>query len=188
MNHRILQSERISVTLLISQIRKLKAQKCEAEISHHLLQIHVLLSLLGESSASVTKHPENTVASRVININFFSKEATQFSPTPIQPNSSADPEQSGAQVLSGRCSTFPKAWLSCGQVKLGHCPIRVHSTGSRGQHVDYICGLRPRLRLAPITLFCPVCKNLVRWSHVTSGDAWTWSLARKSGVWLQFCY
>ena len=32
MNHRILQPERISVTLLISQIRKLKAQKCEAEM------------------------------------------------------------------------------------------------------------------------------------------------------------
>lgn len=98
MNHRILQSERISVTLLISQIRKLKAQKCEAEISHHLLQIHVLLSLLEESSASVTKHPENTVASRVININFFSKEATQFSPTVLLILNSQEPKFSQVVV------------------------------------------------------------------------------------------
>lgn len=32
MNHRILEPERISVTLLILQIRKLEAQKCEGEM------------------------------------------------------------------------------------------------------------------------------------------------------------
>lgn len=149
----------------------------------HLLLIHVLLSLLGESSASVTKHPENTVASRVIDINFFSKEATQFSPAVLLLVNSQEPKFSQLIVPHSLGHGYHVGrWSSV------IAPIRVHSTGSRGQHVEYICGLRPRLRLAPITLFYPVGKNLVRWSHVTSRDAWTWSLARKSVVWLQFCY
>lgn len=68
MNLRILEPERILVTLLILQIRKRKAQKCEGEMrppSPPNSKFSLENLLLGKSSAAITKSHENTVALRI---------------------------------------------------------------------------------------------------------------------------
>lgn len=94
MNHRILQPERISIILLILQIRKLTAQKCEGEMRPPSSRNSHSPWFIRGSSAAVTEHPENTVASRVVDINFFSKEATQFSPAVLLLVNSQEPKSS----------------------------------------------------------------------------------------------
>lgn len=71
----------------------------------------------------------------------------------------------------------------------GSLPHRFPFLGSRGQHVDYICGPKTQTQTgAHHSVLSQLLPEFSQMVTSTSGDAWTGVWLENPGVWLQFCY